>query len=57
MHGHLAGHVERGDCSTALAFVATALKASQEGLALPLYSHMTDAQLEMVCRQVENLLE
>jgi len=33
------------------------MKASQEGLALPLYSHMTDAQLEMVCRQVENLLE
>jgi dTDP-4-amino-4,6-dideoxygalactose transaminase len=33
------------------------LKASREGLALPLYSHMTDEQLEMVCRQVENLLE
>jgi dTDP-4-amino-4,6-dideoxygalactose transaminase len=31
-------------------------KASQEGLALPLYSHMTDEQFEAVCRQVEDLL-
>jgi dTDP-4-amino-4,6-dideoxygalactose transaminase len=42
---------------SAMTYNATALKASQEGLALPLYSHMTDEQLEMVCRQVENLLE
>jgi dTDP-4-amino-4,6-dideoxygalactose transaminase len=32
------------------------LKACQEGLALPLYSHMTDEQLETVCRWVEELL-
>jgi len=32
------------------------LKASQEGLVLPLYSHMTDEQLETVCRWVEELL-
>jgi dTDP-4-amino-4,6-dideoxygalactose transaminase len=39
------------------AWMIYTLKASQEGLALPLYSHMTDEQLEMGCRQVENLLE
>jgi dTDP-4-amino-4,6-dideoxygalactose transaminase len=33
------------------------LKASQEGLALSLYSHMTDEQLETVCCWVEELLE
>lgn len=32
------------------------MKASQEGLALPLYSHMTNEQFEMVCRHVEGLL-
>lgn len=32
------------------------LQASQQGLALPLYSHMTDAQCETVCREVEGLL-
>jgi dTDP-4-amino-4,6-dideoxygalactose transaminase len=32
------------------------LKASSEGLALPLYSHMTEEQCEMVCHQVERLL-
>jgi dTDP-4-amino-4,6-dideoxygalactose transaminase len=32
------------------------LKASHEGLALPLYSHMTDEEFETVCRQVEEVL-
>jgi dTDP-4-amino-4,6-dideoxygalactose transaminase len=32
------------------------VKTSREGLALPLYSHMTDEQLETVCRHVEELL-
>jgi dTDP-4-amino-4,6-dideoxygalactose transaminase len=31
--------------------------ASEEGLALPLYSHMTDAQLTTVCEHVEALLK
>jgi dTDP-4-amino-4,6-dideoxygalactose transaminase len=31
-------------------------KASSEGLALPLYSHMTDAQFERVCERVEEVL-
>ncbi len=31
-------------------------KASSEGLALPLYSHMIDAQFERVCEQVEKVL-
>jgi dTDP-4-amino-4,6-dideoxygalactose transaminase len=30
--------------------------AAQTGLALPLYSHMTDADIEEVCRRVEQLL-
>jgi dTDP-4-amino-4,6-dideoxygalactose transaminase len=33
------------------------VQASNEGLALPLYSHMTDEQMELVCRQVEQLLQ
>ena len=32
------------------------LQASHEGLALPLYSHMTDEELDRVCRHVEGLL-
>ncbi len=32
------------------------MKARHEGLALPLYSHMTDGQLEMVCRHGKGLL-
>lgn len=32
------------------------VKTSGEGLALPLYSHMTDEQRETVCNQVEDLL-
>lgn len=32
------------------------VQTSNEGLALPLYSHMTDAQFELVCRRVEGLL-
>jgi dTDP-4-amino-4,6-dideoxygalactose transaminase len=32
------------------------LKASAEGLALPLYSHMTLEQLEFICERVEGLL-
>lgn len=31
-------------------------RISNEGLALPLYSHMTDEQYEFVCEQVEQLL-
>lgn len=31
-------------------------KIGNEGLALPLYSHMTDEQREFVCEQVEKLL-
>jgi dTDP-4-amino-4,6-dideoxygalactose transaminase len=31
-------------------------RASREGLALPLYSHMTGGQLEAVCRHIEQLL-
>ncbi|TKB76171.1 MAG: DegT/DnrJ/EryC1/StrS family aminotransferase, partial [Nitrospira sp.] len=31
-------------------------KSSREGLALPLYSHMTASDLEQVCVQVESLL-
>lgn len=31
-------------------------KASREGLALPLYSHITEEQLDRVCRGVEELL-
>ena len=31
-------------------------RASREGLALPLYSHMTADQLERVCEEVERLL-
>lgn len=36
--------------------MANTEKASAEGLALPLYSHMTDEQQERVCRAVETLL-
>ena len=32
------------------------IKASREALALPLYAHIDDAQLERVCRRVEELL-
>ena len=32
------------------------MKAGHEGLALPLYSHMTEEQFERVCRTVETLL-
>lgn len=32
------------------------VRMSNEGLALPLYSHITDEQLESVCRRVEELL-
>ncbi len=31
-------------------------RISEEGLALPLYSHMTEGEIEMICRQVEELL-
>jgi len=31
-------------------------KASQEGLALPLYSHMTDQEIDAVCAEVKQLL-
>ncbi len=33
------------------------VKASNEGLALPLYSHMSEEQLDLVCRHVEQLLQ
>jgi dTDP-4-amino-4,6-dideoxygalactose transaminase len=33
------------------------MKAGHEGLALPLYSHMTEEQFERVCRTVEMLLQ
>lgn len=36
--------------------LANTLKASAEGLALPLYSHMTEDQQERVCQAVEELL-
>lgn len=36
--------------------IANTVKAGYEGLALPLYSHMTETQFERVCRQVEALL-
>jgi dTDP-4-amino-4,6-dideoxygalactose transaminase len=32
------------------------VRISNEGLALPLYSHITDEQLDFVCRRVEELL-
>jgi dTDP-4-amino-4,6-dideoxygalactose transaminase len=32
------------------------VRAASEGLALPLYSHMTDGDFERVCREVERLL-
>ena len=31
-------------------------KASEEGLALPLYSHMTDQEIDTVCAEVKQLL-
>ncbi|MES4785174.1 MAG: DegT/DnrJ/EryC1/StrS family aminotransferase, partial [Nitrospiraceae bacterium] len=31
-------------------------KASREGLALPLYSHMTNEEIGVVCERVEDLL-
>ena len=36
--------------------VPVAEKAAQEGLALPLFSHMRDDQVDRVCRAVEELL-
>jgi dTDP-4-amino-4,6-dideoxygalactose transaminase len=36
--------------------IANTIKAGYQGLALPLYSHMTEEQLERVCCQVESLL-
>jgi dTDP-4-amino-4,6-dideoxygalactose transaminase len=36
--------------------MAATQAASAEGLALPLYSHMTDAELDTVCHHVEELL-
>jgi len=36
--------------------IANTTKAAYEGLALPLYSHMTEEQFERVCGQVESLL-
>jgi len=36
--------------------IVNTVKASHEGLALPLYSHMAEEQFERVCRHVENLL-
>ena len=36
--------------------MAQTTKASREGLALPLYSHITDEQLERVCQGVEETL-
>ncbi len=36
--------------------IATTMKAGYEGLALPLYSHMTDEQFERVCTHVVKLL-
>lgn len=38
------------------AVLSRTAKASREGLALPLYSHMTIDQLDVVCRAVESLL-
>lgn len=32
-------------------------KASREGLALPLYSHMTESEIDKVCAHVKELLQ
>jgi len=37
--------------------VAQTQKASRQALALPLYSHMTEEQIDTVCRRVEELLK